>query len=175
MCSMQGPLDAHVYWQGPADTFDHAELVTTSSGNRWSAPGQPAIYVAGDHGVTLVEAGRHSEPHEALERRVIWRMVARLGSVVDLREERTAQALGLVEPAWILDRARCQEVAQRLRAKHACEAIRVPSAGLADIPARWNLVIFVDHLRVPLEEVLSDPEIVGLISPSRPRGAAEGA
>jgi RES domain-containing protein len=172
---MHGSLVSNAFWQGTSDTFDHAELVTTGPGNRWNEPGQPTIYLAGDRGVALVEAGRHLGPDDELERRVIWQMRVRLDSVIDLRAERALEMLDLGEPTWMLDQSRCRAIAARLRELGACEAIRVPSVGLTDIPERWNLVLFVDRLTRPLAEVLSEPRVAAIIGPNGPARGAPGA
>lgn len=172
---MPTSLATPAYWQGTSDTFDEGGLVTTSAGNRWNVPGEPTIYLAGDFGMALVEAGRHAAPSDALERRVIWRLWVQLRSVMDLREAAVRRALELESPTWFLDRARCRGVVARLRADRACEAIRVPSAGAADTPERWNLVLFVDLLDAPQGEVISQPEVAGVIAPWPLPGASGGA
>jgi hypothetical protein len=156
-------LDVTAFWQGRDERFDHAALVTDADGNRWNAPGEPAIYLAGDMGLALVEAGRHepgSEPGDRVEG-IVWSLEVAVGSVLDLRQDDVRAELGLDAPHWFLDRGRCRSLAADLRAGEVCAGIVTQSAGLPDDPDRWNLVLFADRLRRPLTEVIRRPRRIG--------------
>ena len=56
-------LDRAAYCHVPDGAlFSPAALVQSDEPERWSAPGQPTIYLAGDVGVAVAELGRHT-PH----------------------------------------------------------------------------------------------------------------
>lgn len=150
-------FSASAVCSGPAtDRFDVAELVTTD-GNRWSGPGEPTIYLAGDHGVALAEVGRHWE--ERSGDTALWQVDVALSAAVDLRRDDVRAATGVPEdPRWFLDRARCRDFAARFRAA-GCDGLIVPSVAFLDDLARWNAVVFVDPA-TPLERVVRNPRRV---------------
>jgi RES domain-containing protein len=152
--------DATAYWQGAPGPFEPAALVSTEP-NRWNAHGVPTVYLAGDVGLALVEAGRHLAGLSGTAMtRAVWRADIRAPGIVDMRGtvhggSDTAQRL------WILDRARCRRIASELRKDEAVLGLVVPSAGSLDDPSRWNLVLFVDRLAVRLEVIIREAAIVG--------------
>jgi RES domain-containing protein len=154
------PVVLDTFWQGPADVFHRASLVTDAAGNRWNEPGEPAIYLAGDVGVALVEAGRHGRATDDLAGLVLWRVSVAADAVLDLRSGQLREELGLAREAWIGDRGRCRRLATRLRVD-GLEGVLVPSAGIPEDERRWNLVLFVDRLRRPLRAVISSAVRVG--------------
>jgi hypothetical protein len=67
---------------GPvSNDFEVASLVSTDA-NRWSATGQPTLYVAGDAGVGLAEVGRHWR--EGFAGIGLWQVQLALDAAVDL-------------------------------------------------------------------------------------------
>jgi len=147
---------------GPAtDDFRVSDLVSTD-GNRWSHPGQPTLYLAGDTGVALAEVGRHWDP--ANGRQGLWQVQVALTSAVDLRRVDVRAAAGVPEDArWFLDSARCRELAARFR-NAGCDGLVVPSVAFLDDLRRWNAVIFVDRA-APLSLVVREPRSVGAVAP----------
>ena len=140
---------------GPASTRLMADAMLTSEGNRWSAPGEPTIYLAGDLGVALAEFGRHA-PSDPDEGRV-WSVQVNLDAVVDLRAARDAERL--------LDHRRCRSLATRHRAAGDCEGLLVPTVAMLDRPDRWNLVVFADRLRRPLSQAIRPLRAVAHLTP----------
>ena len=140
---------------GPASARLTADAMRTSEGNRWSAPGEPTIYLAGDLGVALAELGRHvpSDPEEGR----VWSVQVDLDAVVDLRAHRDVDGL--------LDRGRCRALAARHRIAGTCEALLVPTVAMLDRPDRWNLVVFGDRLRRPLAVAVRPLEVVAILTP----------
>jgi RES domain-containing protein len=148
-----GPITTSALCSGPpTDRLDITDLVTTD-GNRWSGPGEPTLYLAGDVGVALAEVGRHWDATE--DREAIWRVRLALTSAVDLRREDVRAAVGVPEdPRWFLDRGRCRALAARFRTA-GCDGMIVPSVAFLDDLDRWNAVVFVDRA-APLERVVLD-------------------
>jgi hypothetical protein len=72
------------------------------------------------------------------------------------------------DPAWLLDRARCADLAARLRATGRYEAMLVPSVAMLDRPDRWNIVVFADRLKRPISQAVRPGETRLTISPSAP-------
>jgi RES domain-containing protein len=155
-------VDAQVYWQGGPPPFHHHALVSDDA-NRWNDAGVAAIYLAGDPGLTLVEAGRHLPALDAPEHRAIWRVRVRVPGIVDLRRADTRSRLGVDDDLWFLDRERCRAVVRSVRAVPTARGLRVPSAGLPDDGGRWNLVLYPDRIAVRLDAVIDDPTVVGWI------------
>jgi RES domain-containing protein len=150
------------FWRGHAEAFDHDALVTSAEGNRWNAPGEPAVYLAGDLGLALVEVGRHQPDGSAKDSAgLLWRVEVAAPRVLDLCHPDALAALELRERYWFLERERCAQVARWLREAHVCAGIKAPSAGVPDGLDRWNLVLFPDRLSRPLAQVVTAPERVG--------------
>jgi RES domain-containing protein len=162
LASLATDIVATAFWRGSTEEFDHDALVTSADGNRWNAPGEPTVYLAGDLGLALVEVGRHQPDGSAKDTAgLLWRVEVTVPRVLDLRHPEALAALELRERYWFLERGRCAEVARSLREAHVCAAIQTPSAGVPDGPDRWNLVLFPDRLPRPLAQVITNPEKVG--------------
>lgn len=129
----------------PSDTA--LDLVSDKS-NRWSAEGEPTIYLSGDPTLALVEIGRHPDDLRPGVR--ILEIAVRIPRAVDIRREEVRQTLSLPNHlGWVLDPERTRAVARSLRHSGICDAIVVPSAGALDQPDRFNVVLFADdHARV---------------------------
>jgi RES domain-containing protein len=170
LIELRGPA----FWQGPP-AFDHGELISTKP-NRWSEDGMPAIYLAGDIGLTLVEAGRHlPEDPVASQTRVIWTLRVEVSGIVDLRAGEVRTALSLDDDHWFLDRARCLTVVRIVRGSPGASGMLVPSAGLPDDPDRWNLVLYPDRLTEPLPAVVLEPAEVGQVAMYGPASRGPGS
>jgi RES domain-containing protein len=146
---LAAPVTTTAVCSGPdASQLDVHGLVTTD-GNRWSAPGEPTLYLAGDAGVALAEVGRHWQPgpDPDPDELGLWEVDLVLRAAVDLRPSETRAAAGIPDdPSWFLDRGRCRDLAQRLR-EAGCDGLVVPSVAFLDQLDRWNAVVFAD--RVP--------------------------
>jgi RES domain-containing protein len=149
---------------GPATSeLDIADLVSVES-NRWSADGEPTVYLAGDVGVALAEVARHWKPGAPAVR--LWQVRLRLDRAMDLRRPDGRAAAGVPDdPRWFLDRRRCQELAARFR-RAGHDGLIVPSVAFLDDLERWNAVIFVDRVQSlglalqqprPVQEVVASP------------------
>jgi RES domain-containing protein len=158
------PLAANAFFAGPASIASGpaspcltVEEMLTTEGNRWSGQGEPTIYLAGDYGVALAEYGRHAPPEPVTAR--VWPVRVELAAVLDLR---TCGPDGLsraeTDPTWVLDRAACARLATTLRSSGGCEGLLVPTVAMLDRAERWNLVIFAERLRRPLDEAVRSLE-----------------
>src|SRR5688500_741883 len=108
-----------------------AKLVTTD-GNRWSRPGEPAIYLGSDPGVALAEFARHLEVDASQPTGVLWMVDVRLDRVRDLRSPKSGAELRATDsPPWPLDRERCRSVAAALR-REGVQGLIVPSVAFLD-------------------------------------------
>jgi RES domain-containing protein len=138
---------------GPdAPALDVADLATTDP-NRWSRPGEPTIYLAGDPGVALAELGRHWEEQEG--NIALWSADLSLAAAADLRHARFRATLGLPSnPTWLLDAERCRMVAARLRSEGRHDGLIVPSVAFMDAGSRWNAVVFVECHPADLADVV---------------------
>jgi DNA ligase D-like protein (predicted 3'-phosphoesterase) len=165
------PWSARAFCAGPrADRLDVASLVTCD-GNRWSEPGEPTIYLAGDPGIAIAELGRHWLESAAPAN--VWSVAIDLARVVDLRDPAVRSALGIPgdpgdpgDPAWILDAKRCRSIAGRLRERGDCQGIVTPSAAFLDDGTRWNAAIFADRLRASVDAAIRVESRVVEIVPS---------
>jgi RES domain-containing protein len=126
------------------------DLVSIGPG-RWNRPGRPTLYLAGDPAVAISEFARHLEDdgRRATGRpeacRSLLRIELSLPSVVDLREERVLEALGVDgAPHCFLDDEVAREVAGRLADAATIGAVLTPPMAFLDQPERWNLVVFGD-------------------------------
>lgn len=155
------PLAATTFFAGPASRAGSAsarltaDAMLTTEGNRWSAPGEPTIYLAGDLGVAIAEFGRHVPP-DPVEAHA-WSVQVDLAAVIDLRTDR--------DVATLLDRGRCRALAARHRARGDCEGLIVPTVAMLDRPDRWNLVVFADRLRRPLAVAVRPLDVVVDLNP----------
>jgi RES domain-containing protein len=135
-------------------TWRAAGLITTD-GNRWSRPGQPTIYLAGDAAMALAELARHMAAAEPAPLAWVWTVDVHLESVADLRSDAAA---------WVLDEDKCCDVASDLRQRGA-DGLIVPSVAFLDRPDRANLVIFTERIG-DLDDAISDPRRVFIVRPS---------
>lgn len=127
--------------------------------NRWSAEGEPTIYLSGDPALALVESGRHPDDLEAHARLV--EVDLALARLIDLRDDDVRRTLDLPgDSGWILDRDRTRTVAQGIRISGAADGLLVPSAGALDQPDRWNAVVFADD----------QAQVAASLAPPRPAG-----
>ena len=130
--------------------------------NRWSAEGEPTIYLSGDPALALVESGRH--PDDLEEGMRLIEVDVRIPLAVDLRDPDVRAALSLPDDLeWVLDRERTREIAQSLRHSGLCDALLVPSAGAPDQPERFNLVLFADD-RARAVRIVADLRVVGEVT-----------
>jgi RES domain-containing protein len=157
-----------VYLHAPADEpFELARLIQEDEPERWSRPGQPTIYLAGDPGVALAELGRHVPrlPEVAVDRRRILRVHVSLDRVLDLTRDEVLRAMGIENGALdLLDRDRTRELATDARESGDCDAIFVPSVAFLDQPDRWNLVVFAERLNGTVDGAVGPPLEVGRIA-----------
>jgi len=136
----------------PVNPVD-ASFGAVSSNNRWNGKGFPTLYLAGDVGVVIGEWARNIEitpiaVEEARPRpKEIWEIEVDLGSILDLRDESTLDALGISSfPTCFFAKEYCREVADRIRADKSIHGILVPSLAFLDRPDRWCMVIFADNI-----------------------------
>jgi hypothetical protein len=149
------------FWASPSESFEPEALVTSAAGNRWNRVGDPTVYLAGDPGLALIEAGRHhSGSAKSAVTGVVWSFDVEAAEVLDLRRDEVQVSLGLEASYWFLGRTACRELACALRKGH-CSGVLTQSAGLPDVPQRWNLVLFVERLERPLHEIVRNPQRVG--------------
>jgi RES domain-containing protein len=153
-----------VFWQGDPPPTSLRAMVS-EEGNRWNDPGEPTVYLAGDLGLTLVEAGRHLAADAEVEPRAIWTARGETDGIVDLCDAELRHTLGLDDELWFLDRGRTRGVAARLRDLDGVAGLIVPSAGSPDDLERTNLVLYADRFTQPLEAILLEPRVVGRIEP----------
>jgi RES domain-containing protein len=129
--------------------------------NRWNGEGQPTIYLSGDPGLALIEAGRH--PEDLKRASHLLRLDLRLPRALDLRRPPVRGELEL--PAgdwWVLDRERTQAISERIRASGVCDGLLVPSAGALDQEDRWNAVVFAEDERA-VGQLIGDPRPAGTV------------
>jgi RES domain-containing protein len=147
-----GPACRHVPDRADTDILD-VRFAGTGPASRWNEPGEPTLYLAGDHGVAIAEFARHYDANRrppagggATMRRLYDLQVA-VDRTLDLRDTRLLAALSLPDaPACFLDRAVCRAVAGFLRTTTAAQALLVPSVAFLDDPNRWVLALFLDKL-----------------------------
>lgn len=142
--------------------------------NRWNDPGDPTLYLAGDHGVILAEFARHlrldrgNDARIATQVRQIHRLDVALEQVLDLRNPAIWQSLSLTgAPHAFLDKSVTRATARYLRTVTPAQAIIVPSAAFIDASDRWVLVLFLEKLPVdPTQFIRSaDPDGIVRIEP----------
>jgi len=139
-----GPFHGHAWvCRGQSLPADGVIDLISDKPNRWSAQGEPTIYLSGDAALALVETGRHPDDLEQHVR--LYEVDVRIPLTVDLRRADVRAALALPDDGrWVLDRDRARAVAQSLRRGGQCDALIVPSAGALDQEDRFNLVLFAD-------------------------------
>jgi hypothetical protein len=154
------------------DRWD-ARRVISHEADRWSREDQPTGYVAGDPGVALAEAGRHLVPGDPIRVTSLWQIRVSVDRALDTRERRVAEAAGVPDdPAWILDRAACREVADRVR-RAGIQVLVVPSAAFIDLPERFNLVLFPECADEGLDRAIGGSRRLAVLEP-RGRDDATG-
>lgn len=148
------PFHGETFCTGPSVPDLDPTVLVTRDGNRWSAEGEPTIYLASDRGVAMAEFGRHwTEGHTAAS---LWSVRVSLMAALDLRDSTDRRRLGLPEePSWLLDRNRCRTIASETRAREQHDGLIVPSVAFLDDPSRWNVVVFVERLTCPLQRALA--------------------
>lgn len=147
------PIVRRSWCMGPVRSSLAADDLVSTEGNRWSALGEPTVYLARDPGVAIAEFGRHWT--DDLEAAAMSSVEFRLERALDLRQPDVRRILDIApDPTWVLDRNRCRSIARELRAAGTCDGLLVPSAAFVDDDSRWNAVIFVDRLARPLADVL---------------------
>jgi RES domain-containing protein len=153
------------------DPWDPEQAISLR-GNRWSTDERPTAYLAGDPGVALAEAGRHFVPDDRVQMSSLWRLRVRVERALDLRDVEVGAVLALPSDlAWILDRDRCREVGDRVRAE-GIAAMTVPCAAFIDAPERFDVVLFPEAIEGPIGSVLRDAQLAAVLDP-RP-GDANG-
>jgi RES domain-containing protein len=155
------------FYACPATQRLDPEAAVTTDGNRWSASGEPTVYLASDLGVALAEFARHAPSHQPIDGRV-WAVNLELTAAVDLRRADVIARLGVGDdPRWILDRDRCRSLAHDLRNDGAIDGLIVPSVAMLDQDARFNAVVFVDRLSGSLSAAVAPRTPVMDIGPAR--------
>ena len=150
-----GDAYRHIPYASPFDVLDF-RFAGLGADNRWNAPGQPTLYLAGDEGVLIAEWGRHFSVNRtpALQQKTVERSMYRLhlalDAVLDLRDEAVCRAFSLEDaPLCFLDRELARAVATFIRVSTTAQGMLVPSVSFLDQPDRWCLVIFLDKLPDP--------------------------
>jgi RES domain-containing protein len=129
------------------------ESVGTTDEARWNREGQRTLYLAGDPAVALSEYARHLQDGRSTddlgtEVRELLQVEVAVDSLVDLREQKARDALGVAEPLAFLEEDRTRDISDRLRAHDGVQGFFAPPMAFLDRPDRWNLILFVDRLRV---------------------------
>jgi len=158
------PFGGRVYCHAPSSVpFEVRRLARPDDGrDRWGAPGERTIYLAGDPAVALAEYARNREPGAPAEETRIVRLRLRAVSVLDLRRSSVAVAAGVPPAArHVGDREVARRVSRQVRTGVQCEGLLVPSMAFLDRTDRFNVVLFVERLGVELESILCDAEEVG--------------
>jgi RES domain-containing protein len=148
---------------GPS-TWDGRRLISTD-GNRWSAPGEPTICLAGDVAVALAELARHLTPDEMATAARVWTVEVHADAIADLRREPVRVGLpDWDDRRWVNDIERCRRLGQEVR--HAgAHGMIVPSAAFPDRPERHNLVLFAENVWSDLNQTITDPCCVLVLKP----------
>jgi hypothetical protein len=82
--------------------------------------------------------------------------------LLDLRAAGAAELLGQTSGgSAFLDRQEARRASRTVRETGVCQGLIVPSMAYLDRPERFNVVLFVEHLDVDLESLLTDRETVG--------------
>jgi RES domain-containing protein len=155
----QGRVFRHIPADSPFGPLD-SRFAARVTENRWNARGEPTLYFASDRGVLVGELARHFRGDRATELavglrpRTIFEIELRLERVFDLTTPEAASSLGIAgAPICFLDRTVARATAGFLRNVLDVEAMLAPSVVFLDDPTRWNLILFLDRLRTPLEDV----------------------
>lgn len=142
---------------GPLETH----FAARSRENRWNREGEPALYFASDRAVLIGEFARHFERDRApelaglVQTRRVFEIELTVSRVFDLTEPPALAALGISNaPSCFLDRAVARATAGFLRDVIGVQAILAPSVVFLDRPEHRNLVLFLDQLEFPLDEIV---------------------
>jgi RES domain-containing protein len=121
--------------------------------NRWNEPGEPTLYLAGDHRVVMAEFARHFEYDRApnvgrgTKARRLYSMDIQIERMLDLRDPEAWTELALSNaPHCFLERPVCRSAARYLRTATQAQGLLVPSVGLLDDLERWVAVLFLERL-----------------------------
>jgi RES domain-containing protein len=145
--------------------FSYDALALPDDGrDRWGSSGTRTVYLAGDAGVALAEYARHRNAGAPADSRCLCSFSIQAVSVLDLRASEVMRLLGRSAAGpHFLDRQEARAVSGAVRAAGVCQGLIVPSMAYLDRPERFNLVLFVEHLGVELESLLTDRETTGEI------------
>jgi RES domain-containing protein len=159
--SFAGAALRHIPAGSPFDVLDF-RYAGRGAENRWSQPGHPTLYLAGDEGVLIAEWGRHFTTNRAaqLRQRTVERnafsLELSIDSVLDLRSEAVCQALSLEHaPSCFANVAVARATAHFVRGTTDAQALLVPSLGFLDDLERWCLVAFLEKLPVDPRRFIS--------------------
>ena len=172
------PFDGRVYCHAPMDqAFSYAALARPDDGrDRWGATGTRTVYLAGDAAVALSEYARHRDAKAPADSRCLYSMRLQGVMVLNLRDSAVTRLLGLAPGAGqFLDRHVARRASQLVRDTGVSQGLIVPSMAFLDQSGRFNVVLFVEWLRVGLASLLTDRQIVGEIrlTATRPRADAK--
>jgi RES domain-containing protein len=90
-------------YRGPAVVALNDQLawdpqgLITIDGNRWSRPGEPTIYLAGDIGVALAEFARHLPDGSVAGPGWLWTIDVEIDAAVDLQRQSVRSRLSIPE------------------------------------------------------------------------------
>lgn len=149
---------------GPLETH----FAARSRENRWNRAGEPTLYFASDRAVLIGEFARHFERDRApelaglVQTRRVFEIELSLARVFDLTDPAAVTELGISSaPSCFLDRAVARATAGFLRDVIGVQAILTPSVAFLDQPEHHNLVLFLDALETPLDEIVQRVTPVG--------------
>jgi hypothetical protein len=148
-----GSAFRHISVRSGYDILDFS-FAGRGADNRWSAFGQPTLYLAGDFGVPAAEWARHysnvsraSVVLPSATNRVVFGLNLMIERVVDLRRREVLEALSVRSaPVSFLEIGFARLVANRVRNESGAQAMIVPSMSFLDQPERWCLVLFLEKL-----------------------------
>lgn len=170
------PVDSH---RSPLDPA----LAARSRENRWNLAGELTMTFASDRALLAEEfhahlrANRDPELRTLVRPRRIYAIELRLERVFDLTDPAVLAQLQIPDaPGCFADPAIARATAGFLRHARNAQAILVPSLLHLDDPGRWQLVVFLECLPSPLEEIVTLIEPLGTFqidSPSNRSPSAE--
>lgn len=156
----QGRVFRHIPGVSPFGPFETRFAIRSQEGH-WNRAGEPTLYFASDRDLLIAEFARHFQRHRApelaslVQARRVFELQLQLSSVVDLTDLAVVAALGIEQaPACFLERPVARATAGFLRDVIGVEAILTPAAVSLDRPGARNLVLFLDRLDRPLNEVV---------------------
>lgn len=142
---------------GPLDT----RFAGGSRENRWNRAGEPTLLFASDRTLLIQEFNRHIARDRDVSlaplyrARQLFQIELQLGRVFDLTDPTTLNALGIEgAPACFSDRDTARATAGFLRHTRHADGLLVPSLLAPGDSTRWNLVVFLDQLRDPLDIIV---------------------